>query len=57
MEVRKMKVVELCGDKKCCPVVELDTDVVRIGEAGNLCTLKLSEWKTLVEKIRSRELE
>jgi hypothetical protein len=57
MEVRKMKVVELCGDKRCCPVVELDTDVVRIGEAGNLCTLKLSEWKTLVEKIRSRELE
>jgi hypothetical protein len=52
-----MKVVELCGDKKCCPVVEIDSDVVRIGEDGNLCTLKLSEWKTLVKKIKSGELE
>jgi hypothetical protein len=52
-----MKIIELCGGKKCCPVVELDTDVVRIGETGNLCTLARSEWKTLVEKIRSGELE
>lgn len=52
-----MKVVSLCGSCKSCPVVEVDVDKVRIGEEGNLCTLKKSEWKTLVEKIRSGELD
>ncbi|MBN2013569.1 MAG: hypothetical protein JW778_00165 [Candidatus Altiarchaeota archaeon] len=52
-----MKVISLCGSCKCCPAVEVDKEEVRIGEKGNLCTLKKSEWKTLVEKIRSGELD
>lgn len=54
---QKMKVVSLCGTCKCCPAVEVGEDHVKIGEEGNLCTLKKSEWKILVEKIMSGELE
>ncbi len=48
--------VGLCGGCSKCPSVEIGKEEVRIGELGNLCTLKKSEWKTLVEKIKSGEL-
>ena len=51
-----MRTINLCGGKGCCPVVEIDRNEVRIGEKGNLCTLKKSEWNTLKEKIKSGEL-
>jgi len=51
-----MRTVYLCSGKGCCPVVELDDSEVRIGENGNMCKLKISEWDALKEKIRSREL-
>ena len=50
-----MKKIYLCGDSGCCPVVEIDEDEVRIGEEGNLCTLKKDEWDTLVKKIKNDE--
>jgi hypothetical protein len=51
-----MEVVNLCSSCAKCPVIEIDDDEVRIGESGNLCRLTKSEWKTLVEKVRSGEL-
>lgn len=57
VEEQKMKVVSLCGSCKSCPRVEVGEDEVKIGEEGNFCVLKKSEWKTLLEKIRSGELD
>jgi hypothetical protein len=51
-----MKIVTLCKEGCCCPVVKLSGDCVQIGEAGNLCTLTLKEWETLKEKILKNEL-
>jgi len=51
-----MGIYNLCGTKGCCPVVELGQKYVRIGEKGNLCTLKKAEWNALVGKIKSGEI-
>lgn len=52
-----MRRVTLCSkDDGCCPVVELDDDVVRIGEDDNLCTLKREEWDVLRTKVLRGEL-
>ena len=51
-----MKVINLCSQGSCCPVVKLADDHVEIGEAGNLCTLTLSEWETLKRKILNQEI-
>jgi len=51
-----MKVYNLCS-KGCCPVVEVGGKNVKIGEKGNLCTLKKSEWSSLVRKIKSGEIQ
>lgn len=48
-----MTTYNLCGKKGCCPVVEVGADIVKIGEEGNLCILKKSEWETLKLKIKS----
>jgi hypothetical protein len=50
------KIVGLCGNNDCCPVVEVTEKDVRIGEKGNLCVLKPAEFKTLKEKILGGEL-
>ena len=50
-----MKIVTLCQDKGCCPVVKIDDERVEIGEKGNLCVLTKSEWETLKRKIISGE--
>jgi hypothetical protein len=50
------KIVTLCGNSKCCPVVEVTGKDVRIGEKGNLCVLKPDELATLKRKIKSGEL-
>jgi hypothetical protein len=50
-----MRIVNLC-QKGCCPRVELGEDSVRIGEEGNLCTLRKEEWESLRRKILRGEL-
>jgi len=40
-----MKIVTLCREGSCCPVVKIETDRVEIGEAGNLCVLTTEQWK------------
>ena len=51
-----MKVVTLCKEGSCCPVVKITDDRVEIGEEGNLCVLKPEEWGTLKSKILSQEI-
>lgn len=52
----KMKIVNLCSSGTCCPVVKVADDHVEIGEEGNLCTLTMSEWETLKNKILNSEI-
>jgi hypothetical protein len=51
-----MKIVNLCREGSCCPVVKLDDDHVEIGEEGNLCTLTTNEWESLKDKILNNEI-
>ena len=51
-----MKIVNLCQEGSCCPVVKLADDHIEIGEEGNLCTLAMSEWETLKDKILNNEI-
>lgn len=51
-----MKIVNLCTAGSCCPVVKLADDHVEIGEEGNLCTLNMSEWETLRNKVLNNEM-
>ena len=51
-----MKIVNLCKEGSCCPVVKLTDTHVEIGEEGNLCILKLEEWETLKNKILNSEI-
>ncbi len=51
-----MKIVSLCGEQQCCPVVKIDDERVEIGEEGNLCVLTNSEWETLKQKILDKEI-
>ena len=55
-QFRAMKIVNLCSDGSCCPVVKITDDKVEIGEEGNLCVLKLDEWETLKDKIINKEI-
>ena len=50
-----MKIVNLCREGSCCPVVKIGDDRVEIGEAGNLCVLTVAEWSTLKTKIMDGE--
>jgi len=52
----KMKIVSLCGDKCCCPVVKISDEQIEIGEEGNLCVLNLDAWETLKSKILNKEI-
>ncbi len=51
-----MKIIYLCAEGSCCPVVKLADDHVEIGEEGNLCVLTMSEWETLKSKILNNEI-
>ena len=51
-----MKIVTLCGGGSCCPVVKITDEYVEIGEKGNVCVLKKSEWETLKAKIIKKEV-
>jgi len=51
-----MKIVTLCREGSCCPVVKVGDKRVEIGEHGNLCVLTKSEWETLKSKIMNKEI-
>jgi len=51
-----MKIVTLCQEGSCCPVVKISDEHVEIGEKDNVCVLKKSEWETLKEKIKTGEV-
>ena len=53
--LNQMKIVNLCREGSCCPVVKISDKSVEIGEEGNLCILKLEEWETLKSKIMAGE--
>jgi hypothetical protein len=54
--VEKTIVVSLCPACTACPEVVIDGDLIRIGEAENLVTLKKAEWNVLVDAIQSGQL-
>jgi hypothetical protein len=56
LKEEEMKIITLCREGSCCPVVKLDEDHVEIGEEGNLCTLTRAEWETLKSKILNSEV-
>jgi hypothetical protein len=51
-----MKIVTLCKEGSCCPVVKVSDDKVEIGEKGNLCILTIEQWQMLRDKIINKEL-
>lgn len=51
-----MKIVSLCRDCQCCPVVKIEDERVEIGEKDNICVLTKSEWEVLKEKILNGEI-
>jgi hypothetical protein len=51
-----MKIVTLCKEGSCCPVVKVADSKVEIGEKGNLCVLTREQWETLKAKILNKEL-
>lgn len=48
--------VYLCGEKGCCPYVEIREGEVIIGEEGNKCILTREQFNELKKKIIEREL-
>ena len=53
---RMKKIVNLCSEGSCCPVVKISDKKVEIGEEGNMCVLKLGEWEALKRKVLEKEL-
>ncbi len=55
-EVKKVKIVNLCGKDGCCPVVKVGDERIEIGEQDNVCVLTRDEWETLKQKILDGEI-
>jgi len=51
-----MKIVSLCREGSCCPVIKITDEKVEIGEKGNICALTKEQWETLKEKLLKKEL-
>ncbi len=51
-----MKIVSLCTQGSCCPVVKVTDTQVEIGEDENICVLTTAQWEILKEKILAKEL-
>ena len=51
-----MKIVTLCREGSCCPVVKVTDEYVEIGEKNNVCILTKSEWEALKEKVLNKEV-
>ena len=54
--MKRMKIVTLCREGSCCPVVKITDKHVEIGEEGNACILTKDEWEILKEKIINKEV-
>ena len=50
------KIVTLCQEGSCCPVVKITDEHVEIGEKYNICVLTKGEWETLKKKIINNEV-
>ncbi len=51
-----MKIVNLCKEGSCCPVVKISEQQVKIGEKSNTCVLTKDEWEVLRQKIINGEI-
>ncbi len=51
-----MKIITLCQEGGCCPVVKISEQHVEIGEKDNVCVLTKSQWETLKDKILNKEV-
>ncbi len=51
-----MKIVTLCREGSCCPIVKVTDEHVEIGEKDNICILTREQWETLKDKILKEEL-
>ncbi len=51
-----MKIVTLCREGSCCPVVKITDERIEIGEKDNICVLTKDEWETLKQKIINKEV-
>jgi len=56
MKENKVKIVSLCQQGSCCPVVRFTGESVEIGEKDNLCVLTKEQWEILKGKVLSREI-
>ena len=50
------KIITLCREGSCCPVVKITDDHVEIGEKKNLCILTSEQWDVLKDKILKKEI-
>lgn len=48
--------VYLCGERGCCPYVEIKDNEVIIGEEGNIFKLTIEQFNALKEKINRGEI-
>ena len=55
-EMERMKIVTLCKEGSCCPVVKVTDTQVEIGEGDNTCVLTMEQWGTFRDKIINEEL-
>lgn len=51
-----MKIVTLCTQGSCCPVVKIMDNHVEIGEDENTCVLTMEQWDTLKARILNKEV-
>jgi len=51
-----MKIVKLCREGSCCPMVKITDQHVEIGEKDNVCILTKDQWEILKQKIDKKEL-
>lgn len=55
-ESKNIKIISLCQQGSCCPVVKITDTHVEIGEKDNICVLTKEDWETLKEKILNKEI-
>ena len=51
-----MKIVTLCTQGTCCPVLKIMDNRVEIGENENTCILTMEQWDTLKARILNKEV-
>jgi len=51
-----MKIVNLCAEGKCCPVIKITDTRVEIGDKDNICILTKEQWEVLREKILKKDI-